>query len=59
MTTPTAILIAAAIVGISILGAQFVAPYRIGGGADGTWRLNAITGEMVRCYAAQIPRCPE
>jgi hypothetical protein len=57
LSAPWANLIGAALIALSIVGAQLLAPYRVGGGTDGTWRLNAITGEMERCIFGIDPPC--
>ncbi len=68
MTTQQAILLGAAIVGLSIVGARVIAPYEIaaGVGAGGNpfvWRANAMTGTVEFCrlsfdgnrYSVQCP----
>jgi hypothetical protein len=52
MTTPHAILIGAAIIALSIIGTQLAMPYRMAAGADGTWRVNAMTGDVQICSIA-------
>jgi len=54
ITTAIAILVGAAIIGVAILGAQFLDHYQLVGAAanDGrmfAWRLNTRTGEIQRC----------
>jgi hypothetical protein len=52
MANPYAILIGAGISTLSIIGGQFAMPYRMAAGADGTWRVNTLTGDVQICSIA-------
>jgi hypothetical protein len=59
MTNATAVIIAAAIIGLSILGARFLDRYRISAlkGADenpAVFRVDTITGAVVLCRFTQL-----
>jgi hypothetical protein len=67
MTPAQAILIAAVLIGASIIVARAIAPYEIAPGVDGQgnpllWRANAITGDVQLCPAINVlkhvePKC--
>ena len=60
MTTQGSVILAAIIIGGSILGASFIDPYQLamdGGGPDGSyaWRINKRTGQVVACQVTYDP----
>jgi hypothetical protein len=65
MTIPQAILIAAGIIGASIIVARIVAPYTLSSGTAVVWRINTVTGSVELCnYSVDVsnpivanPRC--
>jgi hypothetical protein len=68
MTVQQAILIGAAIIGVSIIASRVIAPYQFSSamGADGTllvMRYNTITGDAQICVPVAVkgqavPQCP-
>lgn len=52
-----AIIIGAAIIGLCIIVAQVIAPYRLAGGTTGAWRINTITGDVRTCSPALPGGC--
>ncbi|MDA9415718.1 hypothetical protein XH81_12820 [Bradyrhizobium sp. CCBAU 25360] len=49
MTIPQSILAGAAIIGASIVAAQFVVPFQMASGPAFLWRVNRVTGEVRKC----------
>jgi hypothetical protein len=49
LTTPWAIVIAGAIIGLAVIVGEFITPYQISAGPPNVWRLNRLTGAMVHC----------
>ena len=49
MTVPQAIIAAAFLVALSVLGSALLTPYRVSSSTAGVWRINTITGGMELC----------
>jgi hypothetical protein len=49
LSVPWAIVAAAVLVALSILGASVIAPHRISAAPNGAYRVNAVTGDVQIC----------
>jgi hypothetical protein len=55
MTTQGSIILAAMIIGGSILSAAFIDQYQLAMGGDSAWRINKRTGQVVACQIIYDP----
>ena len=58
MTVQQSIVLAALILGASVIGSRLVAPYQLTSGPALLWRVNTITGEVRECLRELDVRGP-